>query len=351
MNTAPKHSTNRLMSIDAGRVLATFAIVWVHASEAQGLSFAASALGRFGTSFYVIVAAFFASRSIVLSPHKSFTAELYKKTQRLLRPYLIWSLVYAVLYTGLTLNAGASLKGLTQWWGPFAGTAVHLWFLPFVFVWSVVALVLVPLALKFEARTVLILGGVVSCALYYYCYRHLFFSVDRAWLWSVSLHRLDRWIVEVPLFFSALTCSVYFYKLTLSQRERLQRRQNYIAVVAGAVFVGSELLYATHVDAIRSATMTEGRFMGNFAGAAILAGFLAKNQSRIVTFLSPLGRYTYVAFLGHIVVLELTSGLLKSIPGYGTLWFCLASSLGIFGASLGLSFLIARVRFLSFLRA
>jgi hypothetical protein len=339
------------MAVDAARVLATFAIVWVHVAETQGLSYGAAALGRFGTSFYVIVAALFAVRAVVTTHGQKFSVEIYKKTQRLLRPFVVWSLLYALLYGVPLVLAGESLKDLTIWWGPFAGTAAHLWFLPFVFFWSVIAVITVPRLLRLSIRSLVVFGGGACVSAYYYCYSHLFFIVDRPSLWALHLHRLDRWIDEAPLFISAVVVCATFYRLREEQRATIRRHVTGIAILSAVLFVGSQGLYASYVDAIRSATQTEGRFVGNVAGAALLLGFLAKSQSPPARWLSPLGRYTYVAFLGHMLVLEVIGPASKHWEGYGTVWFGFLSALGVFGASILLSALIAKTRFLAWLRA
>src|SRR5690606_31880756 len=108
---------------------------------------------------------------------------------------------------------------LTHWWGPVAGTAVHLWFLPFIFFWGVIASWLTPRLnrLPLLAATV---GGALSCiGIYWFCYRWLHFSLSRYWLWDYHLHRLDRWIVEVPPFMAATWGAILFYRWSRPTQE------------------------------------------------------------------------------------------------------------------------------------
>jgi peptidoglycan/LPS O-acetylase OafA/YrhL len=116
-------------------------------------------------------------------------------------------------------------------------------------------------------------------------------------------------------------------------------------------FVAAQLIYSTNVDAIKAATHTEGRFMANIAAVFLLAGFLALNRSRFVAKLAPLGRYTYLAFLCHMLVIELLRSPLKDVPGYGSVGVAFASSVLVFALSLGVSWLIQNTRFLKALRA
>ena len=339
------------MAIDASRVIATFAIVWVHVAESQGLSYGPTSLGRFGTSFYVLVAAFFAVRAVVRAPGQRLSSELLKRTHRLLKPFVTWSLVYALLYGTRAYCDGTSFAGLIHWWGPLAGTAVHLWCLPFVFFWSVLTIGVAPFLFKLKPPHLLIIGSLASALIYWFCYRWLFFAVDRPTLWSLHLHRLDRWIVEIPLFVTAVLLSVAAFGLDDRARRRLVHRQNLIAIAAFVVFLAGETVYFTQIDLIRSATHTEGRFMANICGAALLIGFLAKGRSSLVRAFAPFGRYTYIAFLAHIVVLEAIRAPVKNFPGYATVSFAFATTLFVFSGSIAASFAIQRLRFLRWLRA
>src|SRR5690606_35965581 len=87
---------SRLVGLDAARVLATFGIVWTHVAEGQGQSYGWTALGRFGTSFYIIVAAIFVVRGAERSVPRPFLGEVRERGRRLLKPYVVWSVVYGL---------------------------------------------------------------------------------------------------------------------------------------------------------------------------------------------------------------------------------------------------------------
>ncbi len=351
LSLPPNSSPARLVSIDAARVLATFAIVWVHVAESHGQNFAWTSLGRFGTSYYVIVAALFAVRAVVRAPEQKFSADLRRRTQRLLWPFFIWSAVYGAYYCERGYRLDYTWAGLTQWWGPVAGTAVHLWFLPFAFVWGLFAVWFVPYLKRFSRNQILWGGSILSALLYYYCYRRLFFQLDRPWLWSWHLHRLDRWIVEVPLFITALFGSVYFYRMDQRSVRWLKEQRVILGTLALGSFVLVQALYAIKIEFIREFSDTGGRFMANIAGISLLMFSLAFNESQLVKKIAPLGRYTYLAFLSHMLVIEFFRAPSKNWLGYESLPFSLVEALLVFCVSMALSWLIQRVRFLSWLRA
>lgn len=347
----PAERIDRLPAVDAGRILATFAIVWVHNLEGQNGTNAVGALCRFGTSFYILVGALFVVQSALRAPERGFVDDLRSRARRLLRPFLVWSAVYATYYIAMAAPEGISWSALTFWWGPVAGTAVHLWFLPFVFFWGVLSARAVPRLLELP-RPVLYIGGLVlAVAVYAFCFRWLHFAVSRPWLWKFHLHRLDRWIVEIPLFVSATLFVVGYYRLKESAKATLHRMAVSIACISVAGFLAMEAIYAINVEAIRAATATEGRFMAHAAGGLLLCALLSVNGSKAVRLLAPLGRYTYLVFLSHILFVELFRIIDQDVPGYGTVTFSLLTAMVIFLVSLGFSWCIQNYRPLRFLRA
>ncbi len=112
--------TTRNATIDYLRLAAAVGIVWFH-SQAPGHWIAYLALPFF----------------LVLLGMPS-TASLQKRARRLLWPFLIWSGIYAGVRVVFALRSGEPPLG---WWETgmlLAGTSVHLWFLPFAFMGTLV---------------------------------------------------------------------------------------------------------------------------------------------------------------------------------------------------------------------
>ncbi|MFN3825973.1 MAG: acyltransferase family protein [Pseudorhodobacter sp.] len=111
---------DRNASLDYLRLLAAVGIVWFHSMAEEGHRIAYLALPFF----------------LVLLGRPSGAA-VADKARRLLWPFLIWSVIHAVLQIALALRAGGPMFG---WWQNamvLSGTAVHLWFLPFAFLATV----------------------------------------------------------------------------------------------------------------------------------------------------------------------------------------------------------------------
>src|SRR5690606_16977314 len=123
-------ASSRVPGLDAARVLATFGIVWVHTAEIQGQDPAINTLGRFGTSFYILAAIFFAARSHITRPSTRTWDVARSRGRRLLIPYVLWCAIYAIFYFSTMYPQGHPVSAITRYWGPFFGTAPHLWFLP-----------------------------------------------------------------------------------------------------------------------------------------------------------------------------------------------------------------------------
>lgn len=349
-SVAPRESKSRLAAWDAARLIATWGIVWTHVAEAHGQPASWGILGRFGTSFYILAAALFTVRSAMFSPKRHFSVELAKKSKRLLLPFVVWSAIYFAYYGWGALQRGQTWKSLTFWWGPLAGTAIHLWFLPFIFVWGMVGTFVVPQLFRLHRRLLFVLAPAISLFLYWISYTWVWFAVDRYWLWDYHLHRLDRWIVEVPLYVSAVLLGSAFYQLTPWAYRQITRRAASIALGCLGVFLVAQFLYCAHLELIHEATRSEGRFLANVAGLCLLCGSALMSHTRFVQKLAPFGKYTYVAFLCHMLVLELLRGPMHRLPGYGTLPTALLGTFLVFGCSLGLSMLIVHQRWLKWLR-
>ncbi len=341
---------HRLDSWDAARLIATFGIVWTHVCDAHGIDASMGTLGRFGTSYYILAAALFTVRGYQRSAVRQFSVEAGRRARRLMLPFLIWSSIYFIYYYGQSLQTGRSFRSLTMWWGPAAGTALHLWFLPFIYVWGLFGVWLVPKLMKTRTGLLLLLSPLVVGGIYWVCFQKIFFAVSRPWLWSWHLHRLDRWIVEVPLYVSAIWVGSAFYHLSSTSRERLTRHHRTIALLSIGLFVTTQIVYSEQIHFIRETTGTDGRPLSHLAGLALLFGSAALGKTRVVRFMAPWGRFTYVTFLVHVLVLDLMRAPLKSLPGYGTVTTALLSTGFVFLISLGLSWLIARFRIFAWLR-
>lgn len=342
-------ASSRVPGLDAARVLATFGIVWVHTAEIQGQDPAIVTIGRFGTSFYILAAVFFAARSHIKRPQTRTVDVARSRARRLLVPYVLWCGIYAVFYFCTMYPQGYPVAQITRYWGLLFGTAPHLWFLPFAFVAGVLASLLVPRLLKLPGGLLLIIGPVLTLSLYVYVYGWGYSALDLSALTAFGVHRIDRWTEEAPLVLGAIF-GVAIYGKYLPSLSRLgKRRRQRIAIVALVGFLLTEVAYSVFLDSLAVLFWNRVRFFANVAGAFWLVAFVAARRNEWILRLAPYGSATYFAYLAHQLILDSVKTALKSVPGHGSLWFAFLSTVGIFWIAVSLGLLVARVRHLRWL--
>ncbi len=140
-------------SVDAMRLIAAAGIVWFHA-DAWGKTISYSALSLFIVFLIVL--------PLQRPWSGSFASYIWDRADRLLRPWLIWSLFYAVLKVFQAIEQGHPIITEFGWPMLVIGTMTHLWFLPFGFICSIAAFWLVR---HLKSRSGLTLSVLVLLAL------------------------------------------------------------------------------------------------------------------------------------------------------------------------------------------
>ncbi|MEL7009130.1 MAG: acyltransferase [Cyanobacteria bacterium J06588_4] len=133
-----KVTTNRLNGIDLCRGIAAFAVILVHSGdETWGLPISEAAI-RFRYLFYVAVPFFlatslyFGTRKLPLTIDGNFWR---KKLKRIVIPYLLWSLFYVVIKTGIYSLTNKTDEVQRMLGDPialvfFGAASYHLYFMP-----------------------------------------------------------------------------------------------------------------------------------------------------------------------------------------------------------------------------
>lgn len=336
MNRPP---TSRLPSLDAARVLATGGIVLSHSVEMLGGSARVAALGRFGTSFYVIAAIYFSVKSAL---GRGRSGWFWKRARRLLAPYASWCVIYAVFYLSTMLPQGATPADITRHWGLLAGSAIHLWFLPFALFVGVATHAVAPRLLQLDTRRLVTLGVVLSVLSYLVCYGALALGPDRELLARWGLHRVDRWLEELPLAVTA-TFGIAIYLRELPRLAALGfRRRLRLSALALAGFALAECAYFFLLEPLRPYFWTEVRPLAHIAGALIFLSIVARRRSALIERLAPFGAATYFAFLAHVLVLDVIKVPLARLPGSTAPLFQLAVAALVLGACLALGHRLRR---------
>lgn len=369
---SPSEASTRLAALDAGRALATFGVMWTHVVEVQIPSPALAAVGRFGTSYYVAASVFLSTRAALRRPDADLGATARMRVRRLLLPFALWSLIYAIFYTASTLlNDQPITNELITWWGPFAGTARHLWFLPFAFAMGLFAAWISPTLSALPSRK-LVLGIVgIGGVTYWLGHDLIFFAMDRIWMIDHHLHRLDRWPEEIPLALVTIGVTHLYYRYELrggpaarpstfrapqpsspdeepvpsSRLTSIREFANRPAGLAPAfliVFLLAEVIYYVGYDGLTDMSHSEARYMANLAGLCLLAALLVARPRVWMEKVGMLGSVTYFAFLVHVLLIDAFGYLVVGLPGYMTAGFAFACTVTVFIAATTLGAIVRR---------
>ena len=124
----------RLAGLDSARVVAVFAIVWIHTPRSAALQ-STTTLGRFAVPFFVATTVLLIVKGLAEQPRRALLPYTRNRTRRLLLPFAAWTLIYGLLKLAKKWLAPQQPTDLPGWEAVFLGSAYHLWFLPFL--WAV----------------------------------------------------------------------------------------------------------------------------------------------------------------------------------------------------------------------
>jgi len=125
-------ASERVGSIDRLRVLAAIGIVWFHTDGAP-----CRWIGYAGLPVFLLI---FFSLITIRSAAAPMSGFLRRRCDRLLKPWLFWSALYGLgrLAQAACLNDSGSLVEMLSLETVLMGTHIHLWYLPYAFVWGCV---------------------------------------------------------------------------------------------------------------------------------------------------------------------------------------------------------------------
>lgn len=121
-----QNSNSRNYNLEILRIISCFFIVFDHGNDADW----AQEIGVLSLIIFVLISSYF------LSPQKDYSSFFSKRVVRLLIPWLFWFFVYGLLH----IMNGTSFLPVTGdiFSAVLNGTRMHLWYLPFIFITSVI---------------------------------------------------------------------------------------------------------------------------------------------------------------------------------------------------------------------
>src|SRR5262245_5376228 len=96
LSTAPQAATasaGRMIGLDAARLVAAIAIVWLHTPESPPLAHL-SVLSSFAVPFFVFTAVLLNLQSLRRNPDRPLGAYVVSRFNRIYVPFFVWSLLY-----------------------------------------------------------------------------------------------------------------------------------------------------------------------------------------------------------------------------------------------------------------
>jgi len=214
----------RIASIDLLRIVAATGIVWFHTEGIPHRQIGYAGLPIFLLIFYSLITRH--------APTRTMWDFVKIRADRLLKPWLFWSIVYGVcrLAEAVRTMDFSELSGTTIWGTFLCGTSIHLWYLPFAFLSGCVIYQAHRWVSKVSAETVVVFAtaigvlGLVACEI--------------TEIGNDSIVPLPQWrfaLAAVPLGLAIGQC------LTISRR---QTQRLLLAVVGTAVVATCALLYS-----------------------------------------------------------------------------------------------------------
>ncbi|HGY11578.1 MAG TPA: acyltransferase [Desulfobacterales bacterium] len=125
---------NRIVNVERLRILAAFGIVWFHAGNVYGRS-----IGYAGLPIFMMI---FCALIISTQSASTYSDYIKKKSLRLIKPWIFWSCIYLSLKLIKQIYYNEPFTNEFKRYVFFVGSAVHLWYLPYAFV---ISLLLFPL--------------------------------------------------------------------------------------------------------------------------------------------------------------------------------------------------------------
>ncbi len=212
--TTKTEQLSRIANVEGLRILAGFGIVWFHTENA-----AARSIGYAGLPVFLMV---FCALTVSRQRHDEESVSIFakRKALRLIKPWVFWSIVYLVAKVAKQIYLREALAGFLEGNMLFVGTHIHLWYLPYAFMASLVIFPLRRLGVQSQHHRTLLLAVGISFILLVLCpVVMVFFELPLPvpqWLFGLPAVLLG---VAIGMAHSRLNCSkqrLFYLMLVLS---------------------------------------------------------------------------------------------------------------------------------------
>lgn len=295
LTVRPREAT-RLPGLDAARVIATLGVVWFHTATSPELK-TSGVLGRFSVAFYTMAAMVFLIDSC-RRRERSFAAYARDRFRRLYLPFLGWAAITLLIENLLhTFNPDFFAPTL-NWNFLIDGQTLHLWYVPFLLVASLLIYPLAKWMLQSTPRQYAVAALCVALAIALDC--ELF-----NWLPTIRLPLVGYFFEQSAMRWSAVYWGV---AVAIVWRNGLSTSRWRIPLA----ILGSAALLAAAIWMWNEGVTAALKVYG---GMGLLLLALAPWKNKFVTALAPYGRMSSGIYFAHMAAIYLASEFLHSIEG------------------------------------
>jgi len=120
-----------IRGFDYLRLIAVFAVVWIHGSDTNSLARQGNIVTGFAVPSFLMMSVFLTMSSLAKTPGLGFVGFMRRRLARLGPAYLLWTAVYLLIR--LVKHALLLKQPLAVAWAPTllcGGAAYHLWYIP-----------------------------------------------------------------------------------------------------------------------------------------------------------------------------------------------------------------------------
>ncbi len=301
LNSAPDlaqskpRTGTRLPGLDAGRFVAAAAIIWLHTLAIRPSYAWVADAGRFAVPFFVFSAMVLLGESLRRRRERrddqsGFGVYVRGRFLRIYVPFLVWTVIYFILRDAKHLihnsSPGISIDPAVL----LVGTTHHLWFLPFIFLLTVIAYPIIQSILsggvsgKMVAMICLAIG-VVICLVP----EPISFDVTREGTWEHAKYLLSLGWRTLPCAFWGLAAIPVFGDAVRIVRGRVEFSLFFFGLVVACMWQ----------------TMTHpGDFVfANMGGVFFFLSTVGLAGGRVTGIIARGGTYAYSIYLVHVAVL------------------------------------------------
>lgn len=276
--------------LDAMRLVATAGVIWAHC-PGTGPWRQWGLLGRFGVPFYLMAAILFMTRSFAKNPDRSVISYLALRARRVLIPFLAWDAIHYLFSEAkrVVLNQPPRVWNASEL---IQGVSFHLWFLPFLFMVTVIAAPSIRLALRNRAvwMVTTLLFSILGFA-FLIIKEPYWLTMDRDLAPTVVFHNFWE---ALPAAMFAIPMALLFCKPLPHRTASIMGWVGLVVCISGSVAL-----------ALAGYTYDHWLWFRTFSGIGLLFMALCPLRGSFIRWMGYWGRMSFGIYLCHMIVMTM----------------------------------------------